>query len=1309
MPIERSSRMSQLDPRVWALVSPLIDQALDLPRDRRRDLLDALPHDPDAAALLRRLLSELDRLGATAFGGDLELLEGATLQRAVARRTITGPEFTGYAAGDTFAGTPRYEVLRVLGSGGMGVVYEVRDRLRDDIVALKTFRRASPHDLLRLKSEFRALADIAHDNLVCLYDLVADDATCFFTMERVYGVDVVAFLSTDTHDTSMLRSPLSPASRERVRRVLRQLVEGVLALHERGTLHRDIKPANVLVTPRERVVILDFGLAMNVGAPSRAGDLTAAGTPAYISPERSAGAPPSEAADWYSVGVTLFETLVRARPRVRAYRSGTGDPSAHEPSLWNDLAAVPQDLAAICVGLLNPDPRRRLTGRDVLARLAGVSAALPDHGVPRAEARFVGRAPQRSALHRALASAASGHASTAFVSGPSGIGKSALVRQFARELDPAALCLHGRCYAHEALPYNAVDGTIDQLSRYLSSLAAAEVAGLLPSDARALARLFPVLRQVPSVAAMPGTDVREPDVVSLRRLAFGALQELLRRIASRRPLVLCFDDLQWADADSRALLDEIFRSPRRAPLLAIGCFRSEETARNPWLQSLVADDGVDGCWSMLLDPLGPEEARDIIIACVPPDVCLHADLRDDMVRVAAGSPLLLEQFAQEAAAGHLHRPARGHPEALLRRRIDGLPADLRSFVETLAVCARPMHPTTVGIAAGLSGDERRTVARLRASHLIRSGGSADLVEVYHDRIRECITGELSPDRTRDVHHRVMRALEQRDAEDAEALFDHARGAGESSLASAYAQRAGTRALDALAFDRAASYFRAALAASARPSSAVLEQLGSACTSAGRPAEAADAFLRAAQHESDPDRELDLRRRAGEQLLLGGQIDRAFDVLASVLDAGGMRLAAGPWTGLISLVWSRLRLRVKGFGFTPVTAPLLPRVALRLDTYWTLATGLSLVDPVRGADFNLRYLLAALSAGDPRRLARALLIDKGFHSAGVGAGLQSRAHALLTSLAPHVEDRECRPLAALSDGVAALMDFRWKAATTHFDRMLTLLEHHRGGSTWERNLAHECLLGAHLCQGHFTLAEKRARVLLLDARERGNAFLETELAQRCNLLWLVADRPDEGERLANEALAKWSQRGFHRQHYNHRLASIQTALYRGQAEQAWQLVQRAWPQFRRHLMLLVPYQQTEARAIRARCALLMASERPAEAAVFLRIARRMQSHLARDSRGWPAASAALIGATLDYQVGDRSSAIRGLYAAAALFDSADMQLYAWATRWRLGALLSPNDGRALVAQAVAWAEAESVKNPRALFRWAAPGLPAPPSS
>ncbi|MGE3511302.1 MAG: hypothetical protein AB7N65_20725, partial [Vicinamibacterales bacterium] len=86
--------MSQLDPRVWALVSPLIDQALDLPRDRRRDLLDALPHDPDAAALLRRLLSELDRLGATAFGGDLELLEGATLQRAVARRTITGPEFT---------------------------------------------------------------------------------------------------------------------------------------------------------------------------------------------------------------------------------------------------------------------------------------------------------------------------------------------------------------------------------------------------------------------------------------------------------------------------------------------------------------------------------------------------------------------------------------------------------------------------------------------------------------------------------------------------------------------------------------------------------------------------------------------------------------------------------------------------------------------------------------------------------------------------------------------------------------------------------------------------------------------------------------------------------------------------------------------------------------------------------------------------------------------------------------------------------------------------------------------------------------
>ena len=148
-------------------------------------------------------------------------------------------------------------MVRRLGAGGMGVVYEVHDRVRDEVVALKTLRRTGAADLYRLKREFRSLADVAHPNLVCLYELFVEDERCFFTMELVNGVSFVDYVRGPDGAT---------VSTDRLRRALRQLVDGVSALHRRGKLHRDIKPSNVLVTPEGRVVILDFGLIAEAAA-----------------------------------------------------------------------------------------------------------------------------------------------------------------------------------------------------------------------------------------------------------------------------------------------------------------------------------------------------------------------------------------------------------------------------------------------------------------------------------------------------------------------------------------------------------------------------------------------------------------------------------------------------------------------------------------------------------------------------------------------------------------------------------------------------------------------------------------------------------------------------------------------------------------------------------------------------------------------------------------------------------------------------------------------------------------------------------
>ena len=183
-----------------------------------------------------------------------------------------------------------------------------------------------------------------------------------------------------------------------VRSVLRQLVAGVSALHGKGKLHRDIKPSNIMVRPDGRVVILDFGLMSDTLPSPAAADDRMAGTPAYLAPEQHAGADPSEASDWYAVGVTLYEALTGRLPfdgswhelGWRKRHSDPPPPASIEPH-------VPDDLNEICMGLLCRDPERRLSGRDALDKLVDRGAAAPE--TRRREPRrpkpcFVGRARQ---------------------------------------------------------------------------------------------------------------------------------------------------------------------------------------------------------------------------------------------------------------------------------------------------------------------------------------------------------------------------------------------------------------------------------------------------------------------------------------------------------------------------------------------------------------------------------------------------------------------------------------------------------------------------------------------------------------------------------------------------------------------------------------------------------------------------------------------------------------------------------------------------------------------------------------------------
>ena len=145
-----------------------------------------------------------------------------------------------------------------------------------------------------------------------------------------------------------------PFDPERLRNLLRQLAEGLYTLHQAGKLHRDVKPSNVLVTKGDRVVILDFGLVVELSDVETNSGI--AGTPAYMSPEQRSGSPLSESSDWYSVGVMLYEAITgELPPSLKSLGAAAGECACNFLRPSTLLSAIPKDLEDLCSG---PDPAR---------------------------------------------------------------------------------------------------------------------------------------------------------------------------------------------------------------------------------------------------------------------------------------------------------------------------------------------------------------------------------------------------------------------------------------------------------------------------------------------------------------------------------------------------------------------------------------------------------------------------------------------------------------------------------------------------------------------------------------------------------------------------------------------------------------------------------------------------------------------------------------------------------------------------------------------------------------------------------------
>lgn len=1221
----------------------------------------------------------------------------------------------------------RFEIRKRLGEGGFGTVYAAFDRELKIPVAIKRLRHPSGDALYRFKREFRALAGVVHPNLVSLYELFQAEDGWYFTMELVQGQHLFSYLrptaavpTEDTVENGPLSArktliappPVTPTLPDlgRLRAAFRQLAEGMLALHDAGLLHRDVKSTNVLVTDDGRVVVLDFGLVTHLRSADE-GD--AAGTPLYMAPEQWLGGNVTEASDWYSVGVVLYEALTGMAPfsgSVTEIAQQKLEGTFPRPHVVNPL--IPEDLAALCEDLLRLAPNERPRGEEVLARLGGDVEAARRSG-PRVRS-FVGRDGELTALRAAARRAMRGEAMVVHVAGESGIGKSALCEQLCAELESDALVLRGRSYAQESLPYKALDGAIDDLAYALSRLPPQELQALLPAGMADLAALFPVLRRLGPLERTAG-DSRH-SAVEVRRRAFAALRELLARVGRQRPVVLFLDDVHWGDVDSVGLLHTLLLPPEPPAVLLLLTYRPDEAAASPFLRAFEAlpasaapaagvariDVGRldrDACKGLVAKLLGAVRPPEEYVARVLSESGGNPLFVEELVRFIppdATPPTALDPLTSEERRALL--------VDMVQKRIDELPESGRRLVDVVALTDVPIDVEAARKAAGLTSLDGTLLNKLRASHLVRTRqlDGRDQIAPYHDRIRDAVAQRLEPGARRGLHVAIAEAVIETGGGSPAVIATHLHQAGQDARAAEFAHVAADRAAQALAFDEAAELYRKVLAWGAGPlERTIRRKLADMLASSGRALEAAPLYLEAASGAAPLER-IDLSRLAFEQYTAGGRVHEAMAILRRVCDWLELPCPSSRAHTLALLIGDLVKLRVRGIEFRerlPEQIP--PRELLRIDTCLSASRSLVLYDPVLTGAFNGRALALALRAGEPMRTVEGLaavgtwLVISGGVLKDLGERMLARAREIAER---RVSDPKAKGLLLLWSAYIDYAACRWGTALATWDEALALLRRCQGVGSEIQKAQLNGILAVQM-MGHMGELERRTERALADARATGNRYTDVYARLYASMVRLAADDPAGArERIAGTFT------GAPPSDHSTRVTALKFEcycdVYEGRPGDAAARLERAWPRLRASGMMQIPRFRVAMLGLRAGVTL----ERLARGdggRRALRLAEADVRDVERVKDPYTLGRAALLRAAIALHKGDRTLAVARLEAACRAFDGPALAMEQAYARRRLGLVLGGEQGLREVAGADTLMRSHGVKDPA---RWTAAQAP-----
>jgi len=639
----------------------------------------------------------------------------------------------------------------------MGSVYAVRDEVTGATLALKRARGVEqlPHLVELFEREYRTLASLSHPRIIRVHDYGVDGGSPFYTMDLLQGRDL--------HE-------LAPLPLDKACHYLRDVATCLALLHARKLLHRDITPRNVRITADDRCTLLDFGALTSFGIPERT-----VGTPPCIPPEALKGAPLDQRADLFSFGALMYWTLTRKH----AYRARSIEDL---PEVWEQRVIPPSKLApnipeqadALILSLLSLDPNARPSSiADVVDRLSALCKLPPEDEVTQralaesylSHTQLVGRRRELDQLERHVASLGAGKGSAVIVHGPSGCGRTRLLRELVLK---AQLSGVPSIFVDAAVSRSAYGTAVALLQRVLDAS---------PDAMREAVAQAGVLSQLdPSITARIGHRIDTPtaDISgSWRARVQEALHRVIGAACAAKPLLIAIDNANEADEPSLAVLAGLRALTSSKLLLAL-------TSDTLGLDADLHARGESFSWRVLR-----ERCEDIPVAPFALD-----DTYDLVGSVFGGAPgsTRLAQWLHQRCAGlplHLVELIRKLHVMRLVRYVDGLwilPAELPSadipsgLSDLLADRLSELSPSARSLAESLA-IQRRALTRAACTELAKeevSGNGASLLldelvraEVLtdaegefrftHGVLRNVLAARMTPERRRTLH---LRGAEQ---------------------------------------------------------------------------------------------------------------------------------------------------------------------------------------------------------------------------------------------------------------------------------------------------------------------------------------------------------------------------------------------------------------------------------------------------------------------------------------------------------------------------------------------------------------------